>query len=53
MGSLKCCYNKAAEHTGQIRAELDKIGKPISSYDPIIAGHARINALIIWKNSSE
>jgi tRNA(fMet)-specific endonuclease VapC len=31
----------AAMHSGQLRAELQKIGKPVGPYDQMIAGHAR------------
>lgn len=30
----------AATHTGQLRAELKKLGRPIGPYDEMIAGHA-------------
>ena len=40
-------YNAlAAEHTGQLRAELAKTGTPIGPYDQMIAGHARSRGLI-------
>ena len=41
----------AAQHTGQIRAELAKIGKPIGPYDQMIAGHARSVGLILVSNN--
>ena len=41
----------AAEHTGQLRAELQKIGKPIGPYDQMIAGHARSLGLIVVTNN--
>ncbi|MFD1244856.1 type II toxin-antitoxin system tRNA(fMet)-specific endonuclease VapC [Paralysiella testudinis] len=41
----------AAYHTGQIRAELKKAGKPIGSYDCMIAGHARSRGLIVVSNN--
>ena len=41
----------AAQHTGQIRAELAKIGKPIGPYDQMIAGHARSLGLILVSNN--
>jgi tRNA(fMet)-specific endonuclease VapC len=37
----------AAVHTGQIRAELKMIGRPIGPYDEMIAGHARSLGLIV------
>jgi len=41
-------YNAlAAEHTGQLRAELAKTGTPIGPYDQMIAGHARSRGLIV------
>jgi tRNA(fMet)-specific endonuclease VapC len=41
----------AAEHTGQLRAELQKHGKPIGPYDQMIAGHARSLGLILVTNN--
>ena len=41
----------AAEHTGQLRAELQKRGKPIGPYDQMIAGHARSLGLIVVTNN--
>jgi tRNA(fMet)-specific endonuclease VapC len=41
----------AAEHTGQLRAEVQKIGKPIGPYDQMIAGHARSLGLIVITNN--
>ena len=41
----------AAEHTGQLRAELGKQGKPIGAYDQMIAGHARSLGLILVTNN--
>lgn len=43
--------DNAAVHTGQIRAELAKLGKPIGPYDQMIAGHARSRGLIIVTNN--
>lgn len=37
----------AATQAGQIRAELERQGKPIGSYDLMIAGHARAEGLIL------
>lgn len=41
----------AAAHTGQLRAELVKAGKPIGPYDQMIAGHARSQGLILVTNN--
>lgn len=41
----------AAQHTGQIRAELAKSGQPIGPYDQMIAGHARSLGLILVSNN--
>jgi len=43
----------AAIHTGQIRAELAKRGKPIGPYDQMIAGHARSKGLILVTNNTK
>jgi len=42
---------QAAAHTGQLRAELAKAGKPIGPYDQMIAGHARSLGLILVSNN--
>ncbi|KXU39479.1 plasmid maintenance protein [Ventosimonas gracilis] len=42
---------KAAFHTAQIRAELEKSGTPIGAYDQMIAGHARSCGLIVVTNN--
>ncbi|WP_437559172.1 type II toxin-antitoxin system tRNA(fMet)-specific endonuclease VapC [Acidithiobacillus sulfuriphilus] len=41
----------AARHTGQLRAELAKTGKPIGPYDQMIAAHARSRGLILVTNN--
>lgn len=41
----------AAEHTGQLRAELQRQGRPIGPYDQMIAGHARSLGLIVVTNN--
>lgn len=41
----------AAEHFGQLRAELYRSGKPIGPYDMMIAGHARATGLILITNN--
>jgi tRNA(fMet)-specific endonuclease VapC len=44
----------AAEHAGQIRAELAVAGTPIGPYDIMIAGHARSRGLcLVTNNESE
>ena len=45
--------NSAAIHTGQIRAELAKAGKPIGPYDQMIAGHARSQGLELVTNNEK
>ena len=39
--------SEAAAHTGQLRAELRKIGRSIGPYDEMIAGHARSRGLVV------
>lgn len=41
----------AAEHTGQLRAELAKVGTPIGPYDEMIAAHARSQGLVVVTNN--
>ena len=41
----------AAAHTGQLRAELKKAGRPIGPYDEMIAGHARAKGLVVVTNN--
>jgi len=43
--------NDAAAHTGMIRSELAKSGKPIGPYDCLIAGHARSRGFIVVTNN--
>lgn len=43
--------HRAAEHFGQLRAELYRIGQPIGPYDMMIAGHARAMGLILVTNN--
>ena len=45
--------NGAATHTGQLRAELRKRGKPIGPYDEMIAGHARSLGLVVVTNNTK
>ncbi len=42
---------KAAAHSGQIRAVLERKGTPIGPYDLMIAGHARSEALVLVSNN--
>ncbi|WP_166362678.1 type II toxin-antitoxin system tRNA(fMet)-specific endonuclease VapC [Pseudomonas akapageensis] len=42
---------QAAAHSGQLRAELAKNGKPIGPYDQMIAGHARSLGLVLVTNN--
>jgi tRNA(fMet)-specific endonuclease VapC len=43
----------AAIHTGQLRAELKKFGRPIGPYNEMIAGHARSQGLVIVTNNTK
>ena len=43
----------AAEHAGQIRAELARLGMPIGPYDELIAGHARSQGLVLVTNNEK
>jgi len=43
--------DRAAEHSGQLRAELARAGTPIGPYDQMIAGHARAAGLILVTNN--
>lgn len=43
--------NAAATHTGQIHAELARLGTPIGPYDQMTAGHARSQGLIVVTNN--
>ena len=42
---------EAAAHTGQLRAELARVGQQIGPYDQMIAGHARSMGLIVVTNN--
>jgi tRNA(fMet)-specific endonuclease VapC len=45
-------YNsEAAAHSGQLRAELAKVGRPIGPFDLMIAGHARSRGLVLVTNN--
>jgi tRNA(fMet)-specific endonuclease VapC len=41
----------AAEHSGEIRASLAAVGRPIGAYDVLIAGHARAAGLTVVTNN--
>jgi len=41
----------AAEHAGQIRADLATAGRPIGPFDVLIAGHARSQGLSLVTNN--
>ncbi len=43
----------AADHFGQIRAELYRVGTPIGPYDMMIAGQARARGLIFVTNNTK
>lgn len=43
----------AANHFGQLRAELYRVGKPIGPYDMMIAGHARSQGLVLITNNTK
>ena len=43
---------EAAANTGQLRAELAKLGTPIGPYDQMIAGHARSLGLVLVTNNT-
>jgi len=43
--------NKAAVHYGQLRAELERSGKPCGLHDMQLGGHARSEGLIVVTNN--
>jgi tRNA(fMet)-specific endonuclease VapC len=43
--------DKAAAHYGQLRAELERAGKPCGPHDMQIGGHARSEGLILVTNN--
>lgn len=45
--------NKAASHSGQIKATQKRSGQPIGPYDQMIAGHARAEGLILVTNNTK
>ena len=44
--------NYAAEEYGRVRAELERKGTPIGPMDMLIAGHARLEGLILVTNNT-
>ena len=42
---------RAAAHYGQIRAELERAGRPAGPHDMMIGGHARSEGLILVTNN--
>jgi tRNA(fMet)-specific endonuclease VapC len=45
--SVLCFDDAAADHSADIRANLERIGRPIGAYDLLIAGHARSRGLVV------
>jgi tRNA(fMet)-specific endonuclease VapC len=43
---------KAAAHYGQIRAELERLGRPAGGHDMLIGAHARSEGLTVVTNNS-
>lgn len=43
--------SEAASHSGQLRAELARSGRPIRPYDQMVAGHARSRGLVLITNN--
>ena len=43
---------KAAAHFGQIRAEVERVGKPVGPLDMLIGAHARAEGLIVVTNNA-
>jgi tRNA(fMet)-specific endonuclease VapC len=39
--------DKAAAHYGEIRAQLERVGRPAGAYDMLIGGHARSEGLVL------
>lgn len=42
---------RAAAHYGQIRAEVERAGRPVGAYDLMIGGHARSEGLVLVTNN--
>ena len=43
---------KAATHYGQIRTELERLGKPVGPHDMLIGAHARAEGLVVVTNNA-
>jgi tRNA(fMet)-specific endonuclease VapC len=43
---------KAAAHYGQIRAEVERLGKAVGAHDMLIGAHARAEGLIVATNNA-
>jgi tRNA(fMet)-specific endonuclease VapC len=44
----------AAVHSGEIRADLARAGRPIAAYDVLLAGHARaLSVVLVTGNAQE
>jgi tRNA(fMet)-specific endonuclease VapC len=43
---------KAAAHFGQIRADVERLGKPVGPLDMLIGAHARAEGLIVVSNNA-
>jgi tRNA(fMet)-specific endonuclease VapC len=43
---------KAAAHFGQIRADIERLGKPVGPLDMLIGAHARAEGLIVVTNNA-
>ena len=43
--------DKAAAHYGNIRAQLERAGRPAGVYDMMIGGHARSEGLVLVSNN--
>jgi tRNA(fMet)-specific endonuclease VapC len=43
---------KAAAHFGQIRADVERLGKPVGPFDMLIGAHARAEGLIVVTNDA-
>jgi len=51
---IKAYDDAAAQHYGEIRAHLERLGMPIGSLDMLIAAHAlSINSILVTNNDSE
>src|SRR5215468_6768207 len=43
---------KAAAHFGQMRAEVERLGKPVAPFDTLIGAHARAEGLTVVTNNA-